>query len=207
MKSQQPGRTEAAERIIDAAKRMFAEAGYDAVSIRDIAAAAGVSKANVFHHFASKEELYQEALHRSCAKAKAVLCEMAQTNHEPGEQLRSFFYSDLSRSLADPDGSRLLLAEGFDCSEKQAKYLVSQVFGHDFERLTEIIANDQTKGNWRSEIDPAAIATLMIAANTFFIAYRQILRQLPGVDFADDPERYADSIVELLLNGIRKEEQ
>lgn len=207
MAPRQTERTEAAERIIDTAKQMFSQQGYDAVSIRDIAAAAGVSKANIFHHFANKEELYQEALRRSCTKARTVLNEMANSQMGPDEQLRSFFYNDLNRCLNDPEGTRLLLAEGFDCSAQQAEYLVNQVFGKDFKLLTEILADDQQDGTWRKGIDPAVIATLMIAVNTFFMAYREILRQLPGVDFADDPERYADMIVEILLDGIRKEEE
>lgn len=198
---------EAAERIVETAKQLFAKQGYDAVSIRDIAAAAGVSKANVFHHFANKEELYQETLRRSCAAARAVLNEMANGQMSPDEQLRSFFYNDLNRCLKDPDGTRLLLTEGFDCSADQATYLVNQVFGRDFQLLTAILADDQRAGTWRQGIDPAVIATLMIAANSFFMAYREILRQLPGVDFADEPERYADMIVEILLDGIRKEEE
>ena len=43
--------------ILDAAVRLFSESGYDGVSMRRIAEEAGVSKANIYHHFASKEAL------------------------------------------------------------------------------------------------------------------------------------------------------
>lgn len=46
------------DRIRGAAHEMFAEAGFDAVTIADIAAAAGVSVQTVFNHFTSKEELF-----------------------------------------------------------------------------------------------------------------------------------------------------
>jgi AcrR family transcriptional regulator len=45
------------ERICEAALRGFAESGVDATSIRDVAAAAGVSAGLVQHHFATKDEL------------------------------------------------------------------------------------------------------------------------------------------------------
>jgi AcrR family transcriptional regulator len=43
--------------ILEAARRLFAEADFSAVSIRDIAEAAGVSHGLVQHHFGTREEL------------------------------------------------------------------------------------------------------------------------------------------------------
>jgi AcrR family transcriptional regulator len=52
-----PGDLTARARIRDAALRLFAERGIGGASIREIAAAAGVSSGLVRHHFGSKEEL------------------------------------------------------------------------------------------------------------------------------------------------------
>jgi AcrR family transcriptional regulator len=46
--------------IRNAALRLFAERGHDAVTVREIAAAAGVSPALVVHHFGSKDGLRAE---------------------------------------------------------------------------------------------------------------------------------------------------
>lgn len=53
--------------ILDAAFRLFLEQGYDAVSTDLIAKTAGVSKATLYAHFASKEILFAEILTGSCA--------------------------------------------------------------------------------------------------------------------------------------------
>jgi TetR/AcrR family transcriptional regulator len=53
-----------AERIFDAAEELFCERGFDGVSVRDIALRAGVQKALVFYHFATKEELFDAVLSR-----------------------------------------------------------------------------------------------------------------------------------------------
>ena len=52
--------------ILDAALAVFSERGYhDAVDRRDRAARPGVSKALIYEHFASKQELYAELIARN----------------------------------------------------------------------------------------------------------------------------------------------
>ncbi len=52
------------DRILDAAADMLAEVGYDGVSVRAVAQAAGVTKALVFYHFGSKGQLIEQVLAR-----------------------------------------------------------------------------------------------------------------------------------------------
>jgi AcrR family transcriptional regulator len=52
------------QKILDTAERLFAEQGYDATSLRQIIAAAGVNLAAVHYHFGSKEELLDELVVR-----------------------------------------------------------------------------------------------------------------------------------------------
>lgn len=47
-----------AELILLAAARLFAERGYEATSVRDIAAAVGVRPGSIYHHYPSKEDLF-----------------------------------------------------------------------------------------------------------------------------------------------------
>jgi AcrR family transcriptional regulator len=46
--------------IRTAARRLFAEHGFAGTSIDDIAAAAGVTKGGVYHHFETKEQLFED---------------------------------------------------------------------------------------------------------------------------------------------------
>jgi len=54
--------------IVTAALRLFRENGYDATTMRAIAAEAGVSTGNAYYYFASKEELIREFYARSLAE-------------------------------------------------------------------------------------------------------------------------------------------
>jgi AcrR family transcriptional regulator len=53
------------ESILNAANIVFGQRGYDTVRIDDVAAAAGISKALIYEHFRSKQELYAELMNRA----------------------------------------------------------------------------------------------------------------------------------------------
>ncbi|MGA8277912.1 MAG: TetR/AcrR family transcriptional regulator [Rhodanobacteraceae bacterium] len=68
-KSPGPGRPKDLEKraaILEAAKRLFPQRGFDGTSMDLIAAAAGVSKLTVYSHFHDKETLYVEAIRAKC---------------------------------------------------------------------------------------------------------------------------------------------
>jgi len=56
------------DRILDAAERLFAESGYDGVSLREITRAAGVELALANYHFGPKSELFLAVVQRRAAE-------------------------------------------------------------------------------------------------------------------------------------------
>ncbi len=52
--------------ILDVAKRLFSQNGFDGVSMDQIAAEAGVSKLTVYSHFGDKESLFSAAIRAKC---------------------------------------------------------------------------------------------------------------------------------------------
>jgi AcrR family transcriptional regulator len=55
------------EAILDAAERLYAERGYDAVSLQEIGALAGLSRGTPSYFFGSKDQLYVAVLERTFA--------------------------------------------------------------------------------------------------------------------------------------------
>lgn len=60
-------------KVIDAARRLFAQRGYDAATIRDIAREAGMSTGAVFANFQDKSELFDTVLAEDLEKLLAAL--------------------------------------------------------------------------------------------------------------------------------------
>lgn len=69
--------TSTRDRLLDAASKVFAERGYEAASVDQVAAAAGLSKGAVYWHFESKDELFlallEERIDRQIAETAEVL--------------------------------------------------------------------------------------------------------------------------------------
>jgi AcrR family transcriptional regulator len=102
-----------AESILAAAKRMFLEGGFGAVSMDAIAREAGVSKATVYAHFAGKEELFGAVIGREC---EHYLAGFSAGELDPGDARASL--TSLGRRFLDlllsPDAialHRLILGE------------------------------------------------------------------------------------------------
>ncbi|HVP03675.1 MAG TPA: TetR/AcrR family transcriptional regulator [Solirubrobacteraceae bacterium] len=84
-------RLSAAERrdeLLDAASEVFARSGYHGASLDEIAAAAGVSKALIYEHFASKRELHAELVARHASEIFRRLQANAETGATGEERLR-----------------------------------------------------------------------------------------------------------------------
>ncbi len=84
------------QRILDTAERLFVEKGYDAASLQDIIDATGLSKGAIYHHFASKEDIFYSVCDRIGQRNGQVL---AQVRDDPAlnglEKLRAIFKASL----------------------------------------------------------------------------------------------------------------
>jgi AcrR family transcriptional regulator len=77
-----PGQKATAEKIFDAAIDLFSQRGYDAVSIRDIAATVGIKESSIYKHYTSKDQILQKIVQYPLAKIYTIA-----TRDETTEQL------------------------------------------------------------------------------------------------------------------------
>ena len=76
------------EAILDAAEELFADRGYDATSLTDVGAAAGVSRGTPGYFFGGKEQLYRAVLERCLERVRQGERsgrERARASNEPPE--------------------------------------------------------------------------------------------------------------------------
>lgn len=86
-----PGNPDTREAILAASREAFAERGYDAASIRQIAASAGVDPALVHHYFGNKERLFLESVRFPTDPRKIVPMVVAGGVDQAGERVVRVF--------------------------------------------------------------------------------------------------------------------
>lgn len=98
--------------ILDAALRAFAANGYDGAAMDEIAAAAGISKAVVYDHVASKRDLYTQLLHAIRSEIEELVEEALRTPGYDGEERVRIAVEAIYRYVEQhPEASRLLVLE------------------------------------------------------------------------------------------------
>ncbi len=83
-------RTRTRERLFAALSELMAERGFDAISLADIAAAAGIGRTAVYNHVADKESLLLEFIAHETAGYVTTLEAALVGVDDPVEQLRTY---------------------------------------------------------------------------------------------------------------------
>jgi AcrR family transcriptional regulator len=98
------------ERLLEAAREAFGSKGYEATSVAEILAAAGVAKGALYHHFATKEELFDAVLDRLVEEIAAEAARRARQAPDPVASLKAGTGAWLEMTL-DPAVQRIGLLD------------------------------------------------------------------------------------------------
>jgi TetR/AcrR family transcriptional regulator len=186
--------------LLGIAKEMFSEHGFENTSTRSIAAAAGVSEAIVFRHFASKEDLYRQILDRKAdeidIKSWSDELEHIAKCEDDEALVLSVMKHVLEADRQDPKFQRLLLQaalSGHPLHKITAQRLLPL---HRF--LTGYIKNRQKKGAFKNR-DPKLAAYAIVSLP----AYYGLAKMLFGVDELKlSQKRLASGFARLILEGL-----
>lgn len=190
--------TEARERVLDAAERLFAERGYTAVTLRDIAAAVGIRHASLYHHVpGGKEALFIEVTERNLERHRVGLTH-ALTHAAPNIQAQLHAAADWLLSQPPMDLVRMNRSDMPAISSAHAERL-TRLAG---DALLEPVAAALEQAQGRGEI---AYGNLGLIAGGV-VGMIESLYSAPEIAFqASGRNRVimAHDLIDVLLNGLR----
>ena len=104
-----PGKT--AEKILIAARAVFAEKGYSGTHVDEIAERAGVNKATLYYQIGDKDTLYANVIHQVLGNtANGVAEAVAQVDH-PEEKLKAYIHYIASAVDKNPELPPIMMRE------------------------------------------------------------------------------------------------
>lgn len=148
-------------RILDAAYESFARFGFHGTSLREIAAACGISHPGIRHHFESKEELLIEVLRQRDTK---IYADAAARIDKEGFSIAAII-GIVRDSIDNPQLSSLFLsmsAQAINPEHPAHEYFTNR-YSQMLALYTEYIGELKKAGGVHESIDPAEAAVLVMS--------------------------------------------
>ncbi|MEM1190436.1 MAG: TetR family transcriptional regulator [Pseudomonadota bacterium] len=187
------------EKLLNAAKQLFSERGFDAVSVRELEIEAGVQRNLLKYHFGSKEGMWQAAVADLLVAIEAFrqLTDEVIRDLSPHEALAYQIRSYVRFSAANPELSRIMMQEGKHHSWRIA-WLVETMLKPATLQLKETVLQDIDI----EEDEFVSWYYMFISAGSFIFSMAPEAKLLFGVDTRTDDviDRHARMMVEFLLS-------
>jgi AcrR family transcriptional regulator len=190
--------------IVQAALQVFAERGFAAARLDDIARRAGVSKGALYLYFETKEDLFHAVVDQAIAPNLASVRAMMAAHPGP--------FADLLRALAGRIGElvttlpvggvvKMVIGESGNFPEL-ARVWHDELIAHLLGGLTDAIRRAQGRGEVRAG-DPRNFAIEVIGPILLGVIWNQVIAPVGAEPF--DVSALARQHVETMIAGLRPE--
>lgn len=190
------------ERLLEAAVRCFAAAGYEAASTRQIEASAGVKRGLIAYHFGTKEALWQEAVTWWFSQASHMLRVRVsgQGDADPAAQLRALIAGFVRFSASFPEANRLMIREGMD-EDWRLEWLADRIVQPWYERLASAYEDARAVGAV-GDVPFFHFYYILTGAGSLLFSVAPEARRLAGIDPFDEEVvgRHAEAVAALLIS-------
>lgn len=193
--SQTPQRSNAAERLLDAAARVFARKGLKGATTREIAIEAGLSEMTLFRRFGTKEKLLRAVVERFFARRIEP-----PVVHEPPGDLRAalLHYAKLQHRLMDESLPiiRVLLGELHHFS-KDHRDVLHDVFRPMRSAMNTLLTSQQKKPRRGADVE-------MLIDMLEGVIFIDSLRRSHGALTLYSAQHCLDTAIEMMLARLHQ---
>ncbi|MDT7906568.1 MAG: TetR/AcrR family transcriptional regulator [Candidatus Calescibacterium sp.] len=161
------------EKILKVATKLFAKYGFAGTSMDEIAERVGIRKASLYHHFSSKQEIYEELIERVFAE----IIKIFQVSFSSGDILKdaeNFISKIMNFILQNEDYVKILLRELLDENLPVKQFALEYVpkilsFG------SEILERGRKEGIFKENVDPIQLSITLTGAIIIYFVFRPVI--------------------------------
>jgi len=181
-------------RIVAAAVALFAEQGYDATSVNQVVARAGVAKGGLYHHIPSKDDLLYEVYRELVDRQRAGLAEILARALPPADTLRAIVTDMVTTTAASVAEAKVFFREGHrltDSNQQRVRSARREIH----HAVTELVRNAQQDGRFATVASPEMVTFTVFG----------VINELPvwySPDGPKRPEQLAGELADLVLAGL-----
>jgi AcrR family transcriptional regulator len=180
--------------ILETAARIFCEKGFDKASMGDISSALGLTKAGVYHHIRSKEELLYAIMSYGMDLFERNVLDRVTRIEDPLERLRATLRGHVLLVTRErPKEITVILHESNALKGRYRERIDARK--RRYVRFLQKTFREVVRSGAARRIDPGVAAFAMLGMiNWIYQWYR------PGGRLGD--EELAEALTDLLLNGV-----
>lgn len=194
------------ELLLDAARMLFAQKGFDGATVKELADLAQVNVGLVSYHFGGKEGLYRACIENfgktRLEVAKRLLIK-PQSAEEFKVRLQMFLTEILESFVEQPEATRIVQRE-CDVDESIVQDIFARTFLKVYETLVEFVRSGQKLGLVGQELDVHSAVGFLFGGLTSLARNDKVGEKFFGRTIKDPKYRkkVADEVYRLFLTGL-----
>ena len=195
---------ESTEIILNKAEKLFADSGFGSVSMTNIANACNMSKANLYHHFSSKEDLYRQILIRAQKNTQNILEKTKKITGTNIEKIEFFINEHLNQMLKDPMKYKLLAREFSDLGLSSRSLTSIGLMEQNLSQIVDLIDQAKRKQEIIETTDSRLLAYQLLSPNLTYITHQDLFDSVfEGLGPSSNRD-FSKTLTTNLLNGVKR---
>jgi len=184
--------------ILNAAVELFAERGYHATSMREIAQKVGVVAAAIYNHFPGKDAIFVELGNRYFDAIYPALQAARNSDGDAATRLAAMVAASVTTAAGLHDEHMMLTDEWRTIRRNEVLAVLGERRRACIDLWHEVLAEGEKDGSLRTDVDETSIIWLVFAAITSLVdtGYWADLSVRPSPPLAD--------VCSVILDGVRK---
>jgi len=193
-------RADVRERILKAARELFVREGYEAVSMRKIAARVGYTAMALYRHFVDKEALVRELCLEDFRTLRLAMDRTAG-EPDPVARLRRIGLAYVDFALEHPDQYRLLFMTPLPLAAHVEAVVAEHPEEDCYARLRAVVPEGIAAGRFRDDYDEEWLSQVFWAGLHGVVALHIVMKRAPAI--AWKPVRQTAGVVlDALTDGL-----
>jgi AcrR family transcriptional regulator len=155
------------EEIVQAALEVVGSKGVRALTISAIANSAGMSEANIYRHFSSKDEIFAALAEFIGSAVMGNAAAIAGGSRKPLEKLETIFFSHIAIIAEHPGIPRFVFSDDIHLGHRNLADTLAQRIGSYIETIAGVIAAGIAEGDLKPELSPRETALTLLGMIQF----------------------------------------
>jgi TetR/AcrR family transcriptional regulator, cholesterol catabolism regulator len=183
------------DEVLAAAERLFAERGYEATSVRDIAETLSIKPGSLYAHIETKEDLLWDILTEAADRFFAAIRPIVESDLVVIEKIRRTINAHVKVITSSARSAAIYMTEWRHLSEpRRTKFAAKR---DEYEELIRGLVREGIRAGELGDVDEKFASLLILSSmNWIFQWYRP--------DGPMTPDEIARKLTEMLLNGLRR---